>query len=233
MSNRFAHVELSTGNVAAAKEFYTQLFDWAFEEVPFGAGTYTMIGSGGQGVGGMQAATFGDGEVRPAWLPYVEVADVAWTIEKARAAGATIVVEPLAIGANGTIGVFVDPTGAALGVWAPPAASAPEAPKKPKKTDAEKEARKAEKKARKAAEKQAEAARKAEKKAKKAAEKEARKAAEAKAEKKAEKAHDLAGSKDEAKPRAKAAPKRAPAKRAPKKATRPRASEAKRAAKKR
>jgi predicted enzyme related to lactoylglutathione lyase len=73
--------------------------------------------------GGMQKKPMA--EAPTMWLPYVEVDDVKETIAKARKAGATIFVEYESIGEMGAIGVFGDPTGAALGVW--------ETAKKPKK----------------------------------------------------------------------------------------------------
>jgi predicted enzyme related to lactoylglutathione lyase len=69
------------------------------------------------------------------WLPYVEVDDVKKTVEKARKLGANIQVDYMEIGDMGAIGVFVDPTGAAIGVWeaAKPAKKAKKAAKKAKK----------------------------------------------------------------------------------------------------
>lgn len=169
MPNRFAHTELSTTDVAAAKDFYTKLFDWKLEDVAFGGATYTMVSSDGHGIGGMQAAR---GDSKPAWLPYVEVADVRVTLDQARAAGATVVVDYQELGANGAMAIFLDPTGAALGIWAP----------SPEKSNSEKAKRKEEKRARKALEraeeKQAKVDEKQAKKARKAAKKAAKKARE-------------------------------------------------------
>jgi predicted enzyme related to lactoylglutathione lyase len=67
-----------------------------------------------------------------AWLSYVEVASVKATIAKAKTAGAKVVVPYQAIGKMGALGVFIDPQGAALGVWekAGPARKKPAAKKK-------------------------------------------------------------------------------------------------------
>ncbi|HEY5147215.1 MAG TPA: hypothetical protein VII82_10630, partial [Polyangiaceae bacterium] len=51
------------------------------------------------------------------WLPYVQVVDVKKALAKAEKGGATIALPTTDIGKNGTIGIFVDPTGAMLGVW--------------------------------------------------------------------------------------------------------------------
>jgi predicted enzyme related to lactoylglutathione lyase len=138
MPNPFAHVELNTKDLKAAKKFYTSVFDWKLLDVP----SYTMIEVGKGVGGGMAKAQKG---APTAWLPYVEVADVKKTIATAKKAGAQITLPYMSLGDMGEIGVFVDPTGAALGVWAPgkpvPKAKA-KASKKPAKKAAKKKASK-------------------------------------------------------------------------------------------
>jgi hypothetical protein len=52
MANPFVHVELSSTDVGAARNFYGKLFDWKLEDVPMGPDmTYTMINVG-EGTGG-------------------------------------------------------------------------------------------------------------------------------------------------------------------------------------
>ena len=145
MGNPFAHIELSADDVASAKKFYKSVFDWKLDDMPFGDMTYTMIGVGKGTGGGMTPKMMGP-QQPTAWLPYVEVADVAKSLEKAKTAGATVVVERTPIGENmGSFGIFVDPQGAHLGLWeaakkAPATRSA--AKKKPAKKAAKKAAKK-------------------------------------------------------------------------------------------
>jgi predicted enzyme related to lactoylglutathione lyase len=142
MGNAFCHIELSTANVDAAKKFYKSIFDWKLSDMPMGPGmTYTMIGVGKGVGGGMQTHPMPGAPT--SWVAYVEVADVKKVIDKARAGGAQIVVEYMPVGDMGSIGIFVDPQGATLGVWAPT--------KKPAAKKAAKPAKKAKKKAKKAA----------------------------------------------------------------------------------
>jgi uncharacterized protein len=117
MANPFAHIELTTGDLGTAKKFYKKLFDWKLTDTPMGAdgGVYAMIDAGKGPGGGMQTKPMAEAPVT--WLPYVEVDDVKKTIAKAEKGGAKIVVPLMDIGKNGIIGVFVDPTGAMLGVW--------------------------------------------------------------------------------------------------------------------
>ena len=139
MPNAFAHVELNTPELAQAKKFYSSVFSWKLEDMP-GIG-YTMINVGKGTAGGMQQKPMP--EQPTAWLPYVEVADVRGTLDKARTAGANVVVDYTPIGEMGAIGVFVDPAGASLGVW--------EATRKVSATSTRKTAAKKKKPAKKAA----------------------------------------------------------------------------------
>lgn len=131
MGNPFAHIELNTGDVAKAKAFYKKLFDWKMKDMPMGPGmAYTILDAGKTPGGGMQVKM---PEAPPMWLAYVEVADVKKTMAKAAKAGANVVLPFMDIGANGHLGVFVDPQGAALGVWAPAKKAAKKPAKKNKK----------------------------------------------------------------------------------------------------
>jgi len=128
MPNPFAHVELSTDDVKKAKKFYGSVFAWKLNDMPGMA--YTMIDvSGGVG-GGLQKKQMP--EQPAAWLPYVQVDDVKATMAKVSKGGGKAVLEYQEIGDMGSIGIFVDPQGAMLGVWAAkaPAVEAPPAPAK-------------------------------------------------------------------------------------------------------
>jgi predicted enzyme related to lactoylglutathione lyase len=113
MPNPFAHAELSTGDLKAAKKFYQAVFAWTLRDLP--AMKYTMIDVGKGVGGGMQKKPMKG--MPTAWMPYVEVADVKKTLATAKKAGAQITLGYTSIGEMGAIGVFVDPTGASLGVW--------------------------------------------------------------------------------------------------------------------
>lgn len=128
MPNPFAHVELNTDDLKKAKKFYQALFAWKLSDVPNMG--YTMIDVAGGVGGGMQKKAMP--EAPNAWLPYVMVDDVKATVAKAAKLGAQILLEFQEIGDMGSIGVFADPSGAPIGVWAakPNAAPPAEAPAK-------------------------------------------------------------------------------------------------------
>jgi predicted enzyme related to lactoylglutathione lyase len=113
MPNAFVHIELNTDDVAKAKKFYKSLFKWKLGAMAPG---YTSIDVGKGTGGGMQKKPMP--EAPTMWLPYIEVDDVKKTVEKARKLGADVQVDYMEIGDMGSIGVFTDPSGAAIGVWA-------------------------------------------------------------------------------------------------------------------
>jgi predicted enzyme related to lactoylglutathione lyase len=117
MPNPFVHIELSTTDTAKAKAFYGKLFRWNMEDVPMGQDTYTMIQVGeGTGGGLMKHPVPGAPSM---WLPYVEVDDIKKATEQAKSLGAKIVQDVTEVMGMGSLSIFTDPTGAALGLWQP------------------------------------------------------------------------------------------------------------------
>src|SRR5213075_54339 len=97
MANAFVHIELSTDDLAKAKKFYKTLFDWKVTDMP--DMSYAMINVGkGTGGGMMKKHT---PEQPTMWLPYIEVDSVKKTVAKAKKAGATAMVEYMAISEEG------------------------------------------------------------------------------------------------------------------------------------
>jgi hypothetical protein len=143
MGNPFVHLDLTTGDVGAAKKFYKKVFDWKFLDFP--AMKWTGIDVG-KGVGGGMSAKQSPSDPT-SWVAYVDVADVKKSIAKAAKAGAKILLPYMEIPNMGALGVFADPQGAVIGVWQAAAKKAPAkkkaAAKKPaaKKKAAKKKAR--------------------------------------------------------------------------------------------
>lgn len=116
-TNFFAHIELNTQDTTAAKTFYSELFpDWKWEDMPGVHGPYTVIRPSAKPDGGMMqhpmpgAPSF--------WCPYVQVADIHAATAKAHALGAKSIRDNMDVGV-GWISIFIDPTGAVLGLWQP------------------------------------------------------------------------------------------------------------------
>lgn len=116
MSNAFVHVELSTTDVAKAKDFYSKLFKWELEDVPMGGdATYTMI-KVGEGTGGGIMKQMIPG-APSAWMAYVDVDDIEAATKKAKSLGAKVMKDVTEVMGAGWLSIIVDPTGAVLGLW--------------------------------------------------------------------------------------------------------------------
>lgn len=115
MANPFVHIELNTGNVPAAKEFYGQLFDWEFAEMPMPDGVYTSIKVGeGTGGGIWDNSAIG---TPPHWLAYILVDDIVASTAKAKQLGATVCQDVKNIGDFGALSILIDPVGAVFALW--------------------------------------------------------------------------------------------------------------------
>jgi predicted enzyme related to lactoylglutathione lyase len=115
MANKFCHIELTTVDPAAAKEFYGSLFDWKLEDMPMGDSTYTMISTGEEPGGGIMAPPMP--EVPTAWMTYVEVVDVAASVARAKELGGAVHVDKTPIPDMGFFAVIADPTGGVIGIF--------------------------------------------------------------------------------------------------------------------
>jgi len=108
------HLELHTGNLARACDFYSQLCGWRVERVDAGSGSYQALDWGGDMEGGVVEC----GTPRPLWLPYVEVASVDAATERARRLGARVLLAARE-GPAGWRSVVEVPDGAELAFWQP------------------------------------------------------------------------------------------------------------------
>jgi uncharacterized protein len=111
--NRVVHLELHTGELAAASDFYERLLGWQPERISTGDGSYLAmeLGAGRLGGGLVQCPT-----PRSLWLPYVEVSDVRRATEAARGLGASLLLGPRE-GPAGRRSVISTPAGGELALW--------------------------------------------------------------------------------------------------------------------
>ena len=115
MANPFVHVELETNDVARAKSFYGELFDWKMEDVQVPSGDYTMIDVGEGTGGGLMKNPMPNSPSM--WLAYVEVDDIDAATRKAASLGGKVMKDVTEITGMGWLSIIVDPTGAMLGLW--------------------------------------------------------------------------------------------------------------------
>jgi predicted enzyme related to lactoylglutathione lyase len=108
----FSWFELMTTDVAAAKAFYTKLFNWGLKEAPMEGMTYTMATVNGEEVAGIMPMANGEEEMPPAWSMYITVDNVDTTAAQAKELGGKVLVAPQDIPEVGRFCVIQDPQGA-------------------------------------------------------------------------------------------------------------------------
>ena len=84
------HLELHTTNAAAARSLLTALLGWQVETLRAGSAQYAALDVGPNISSGLAEC----GTPRSAWLPYVEVADVAAMTARAVELGARVLLAP-------------------------------------------------------------------------------------------------------------------------------------------
>ncbi|MCL6735969.1 VOC family protein [Streptomyces neyagawaensis] len=120
--------ELYTSDAAAAKEFYSKVFDWQYSEMelPGGGGTYTLITPAGLPEERMQGGlmelgkedlTLTDG--RPYWHPVFAVADCDAAVAAVTANGGSVQMGPEDAPGVGRLAVCLDPSNADFVVLTP------------------------------------------------------------------------------------------------------------------
>jgi predicted enzyme related to lactoylglutathione lyase len=113
-SKPLVHLELHTGDLQGARAFYEEHCGWRPEQIEQGGTSYLAL-SLGRGLGGgiVECAT-----EQPIWLPYVQVAEVGEATERARQAGAGVLLGPRE-GPAGWRSVVRSPAGGEIAFWQP------------------------------------------------------------------------------------------------------------------
>lgn len=112
-------IDLTTTDPGAAKDFYAKLFGWGFQDMEMPTGIYSVAMLKDKVVGGImgQPDELKAAGAPSAWNTYATVADCAASTEAAKAAGATVAMEPMVMEDTGTMSVVQDPTGAHICFW--------------------------------------------------------------------------------------------------------------------
>jgi uncharacterized protein len=110
-------VDLSSSDLEASRRFYAQLFGWTIEPGPPETGGYSDAMLRGVPVAGIGPKM--DPNIPPHWTNYVNVADVDAAAGRVSKAGGQVVFGPEDVMEFGRLALFVDPAGAALGLWQP------------------------------------------------------------------------------------------------------------------
>ncbi len=115
-SHPVVHLELHTGDLPRAREYYARLCGWRQERVDGGprAAPYLALELGPKLGGGIVEC----GARRPLWLPYVEVAEIGAATERAELLGGSVLLGPRE-GPAGWRSVVAVPSGGELAFWQP------------------------------------------------------------------------------------------------------------------
>ena len=118
----FSWVDLATTDPVAAKQFYTQLFNWTFQDLPVeGAPPYSMAFKGDRRV----AALFQMPEemrgqaIPPHWKSYINVTDLTSSLQHWQSQGGVVLEPACTVMDAGQMAVLQDPTGAVVSLWQP------------------------------------------------------------------------------------------------------------------
>jgi uncharacterized protein len=116
----FSWVDLATSAPEDAKQFYSQLFHWDFQDLPMDGGqSYSMAFKEGRSV----AALFllpndlKAQQIPPHWQCYITVQDLDATVQSWRTHGGTVLSPPYDVQDAGRMAVVQDPTGAIVSLW--------------------------------------------------------------------------------------------------------------------
>src|SRR4029077_17136243 len=110
----FCWAELATGDAAAAKRFYSEMFGWTPVDVPMPEGAYTLLKVGDEDVAALYPARPG---VPVHWGVYFAVADADAAAARVAPAGGKVIVEPFDVMDVGRMAIGQDPQGAVFSVW--------------------------------------------------------------------------------------------------------------------
>ena len=112
--------DLLAHDARKAKDFYTGLFGWTYDDHPVdGTMVYTMYSHQGQGVCASAERGPGQENLPPHWSVYVTVDDLDAALARATAAGGTVVFQPCDVLDVGRMAIIQDPQGAYLRLWYP------------------------------------------------------------------------------------------------------------------
>lgn len=116
MPNPVTWFEIMGKDSAGLQQFYRDVFGWKLTPPVKEMGNYSMLERPDAGIGG----GLGEGDARVS--VYIEVADPQRFVDKAVAAGATVLMPVTTITPTTTIAMLLDPAGNTFGVMLPPPA---------------------------------------------------------------------------------------------------------------
>lgn len=108
-------VDCCFDDVKKAGDFYAKLFGWDVQEGPAEMGGYALCFKHGRSAAAITPRMAP--EVPTAWSTFFASDDVDATAEAVRAAGGSVIAEPMGVAGAGRMAFFTDVEGAAFGAW--------------------------------------------------------------------------------------------------------------------
>ncbi|MEA5464457.1 VOC family protein [Leptothoe sp. PORK10 BA2] len=113
----FSWVDLMTSEPMEAKQFYTELFGWTFQDMPMDTGgVYSMAFKGDRSVAAISAIP-PNMAMPPCWQTYITVEDLEATVQSWQDNGGSVEMAPFDVMDAGRMAVVKDPTGAVVSLW--------------------------------------------------------------------------------------------------------------------
>ncbi|MFJ6537127.1 VOC family protein [Paenarthrobacter sp. NPDC091711] len=111
-------IDLMTSDTEKAKAFYTALFGWTYEtgdQEKYGG--YITASKDGRMVAGIMEKQADMGAMPDLWSTYLRTDDIAATTAAAAASGGQVLLEPMEVPEQGSMAMYADASGAAIGAW--------------------------------------------------------------------------------------------------------------------
>ncbi|WP_416418186.1 VOC family protein [Paenarthrobacter aromaticivorans] len=111
-------IDLMTSDTEKAKSFYSALFGWTYEtgdQEKYGG--YITASKDGRMVAGIMQKQADMGAMPDVWSTYLRTDDIKATTEAAAAHGGQVLLEPMEVPEQGSMAMFGDSSGAAIGAW--------------------------------------------------------------------------------------------------------------------
>ncbi|MGH8977730.1 MAG: VOC family protein [Acidimicrobiia bacterium] len=110
-------VDIQTSDPDAAKQFYTGLFGWEYDDQPMPqGGNYSMAKLRGRDVAAIAPLPPQQGSP-PHWNSYVATPDIDAVVGRVDGAGGSVLMPPMDVMDAGRMAVVQDPTGATIALW--------------------------------------------------------------------------------------------------------------------
>ena len=111
--------DLSSSDPLTAASFYNEVFGWEAEVASAEFAGYQNFTLNGKRVAGLAPYMPEGGGPPNVWSVFLRTDDAAATSAAVAKAGGQVIVEPMAVGNEGTMAFYVDPAGSAIGAWQP------------------------------------------------------------------------------------------------------------------